>query len=314
MTESGEGGPTTDTNPDLPSAPGGARDGQPGSGGGPHEARGTEDGPAVTVTDLRRGFGDVSVVDGVSFEVGPGALVSLVGPNGSGKSTLLRVVAGVLDAESGRVDVTSHGVRPVGYLPQQPSFRPGFSVADTLGFYAELLGPEAAREAGVDAVLDRVGLAGVRGRDVEALSGGMTRLLGLAQALLGDPAVLVLDEPASGLDPSISAHIFETVRALADDGRAVLLASHDLVSVERTADRVLVLDRGTFVADGSPGDLVAATDADSLVDVFLDAVSGGEGDAPTVRTGLEAEHSRGEEHAGERSDAGRGGSEGGRER
>jgi ABC-type multidrug transport system ATPase subunit len=250
------------------------------------------------VADLHRGFGEVTVVDGVSFEVDPGTLVSLVGPNGSGKSTLLRVVAGVLAAESGRVDVAARGVRPVGYLPQQPSFRPGFSVADTLRFYADLLGPEAAADVDVDAVLDQVGLAGVRGRNVEALSGGMTRLLGLAQALLGDPSVLVLDEPASGLDPAISAHIFETVRALADDGRAVLLASHDLVSVERTADRVLVLDRGTFVADGSPDELVRAADADGLVDVFLGAVSGeggaGEGQRPTVRTGLETGHDGGE--------------------
>ena len=115
----------------------------------------------------------------------------------------------------------------------------------------------------------------------------MTRLLGLAQALLGDPTVLVLDEPASGLDPAISAHIFETVRSLADDGRAVLLASHDLVSVERTADRVLVLDRGTFVADGAPDDLVRAAEADGLVDVFLDAIAGEGSEIPTVRTGIE---------------------------
>ncbi|WP_372909707.1 ABC transporter ATP-binding protein [Salinigranum sp.] len=275
-----------------------ARDGQAAPTDGREPDGSSDPGAAVRVADLHRGFGEVTVVDGVSFEVDPGTLVSLVGPNGSGKSTLLRVVAGVLAAESGRVDVAARGVRPVGYLPQQPSFRPGFSVADTLRFYADLLGPEAAAEVDVDAVLDQVGLAGVRGRDVEALSGGMTRLLGLAQALLGDPSVLVLDEPASGLDPAISAHIFETVRALADGGRAVLLASHDLVSVERTADRVLVLDRGTFVADGSPDELVRAADADGLVDVFLDAVSGeggdSEGQGPTVRTGLETGRDGGE--------------------
>jgi len=277
----------------------GRRDDQASSGDGEREGDGdsgsdAEDGPradergsAVAVTDLRHGFGDVTVLDGVSLAVDAGTLVSLVGPNGSGKSTLLRIVAGVLAADGGRVDVTGRGVRPVGYLPQQPSFRPGFSVVDTLRFYADLLGPEAAQDVDVDAVLDQVGLAGVRNRKVEALSGGMTRLLGLAQALLGDPTVLVLDEPASGLDPAISAHIFETVRALTDDGRTVLLASHDLVSVERTADRVVVLDRGAFVADGAPDDLVRAADADGLVDVFLEAISGGADETPTVRTGLE---------------------------
>ncbi len=295
MTDSGGRESTADANPDAQSASEGARDGPSERRGDQREVSdGTDSGPAVTVTDLRRGFGNVTVVDGVSFAVEPGTLVSLVGPNGSGKSTLLRVVAGVLGAEGGRVDVAAHGVRPVGYLPQQPSFRPGFSVVDTLRFYADLLGPDAADDVDVDAVLDQVGLAGTRGRNVEALSGGMTRLLGLAQALLGDPSILVLDEPASGLDPAISTHIFETVRALADDGRAVLLASHDLVSVERAADRVLVLDRGAFVADGSPDELVAAADADGLVDVFLDVVSGGEGEVPTVRTGLETGHDRGE--------------------
>jgi ABC-type multidrug transport system ATPase subunit len=291
----------SDHRPDVDPAartarPDGARDGrhtadEPGA----EDEHGNQDGapvadhgPVVTVADLRRGFGDVTVLDGVSLAIGPGTLVSLVGPNGSGKSTLLRIVAGVLAADEGRVDVTSRGVRPVGYLPQQPSFRAGFSVGDTLRFYADLLGPEAARDVDVEAVLDQVGLAEVRSRKVEALSGGMTRLLGLAQALLGDPAVLVLDEPASGLDPAISTHIFETVRALADDGRAVLLASHDLVSVERTADRVVVLDRGAFVAEGAPADLVEAADAEGLVDAFLGAVSGETGGVPTVRTGLEA--------------------------
>jgi ABC-type multidrug transport system ATPase subunit len=241
--------------------------------------------PAVTVDDLARGFGDVTVLDGVSLAVEPGSLVSVVGPNGSGKSTLLRIVVGLLRPDDGRVDVVRRGVCPIGYLPQRPSFRPGFTVADTLAFYAELLGPGGGTDVGE--VLDQVGLAGVRNRNVEALSGGMTRLLGLAQALLGDPAVLVLDEPASGLDPAISAHIFETIRDVADDGRAVLLASHDLVAVERTADRVVLLDRGRFVVDGAPRELIADADADGLVDVFLSAVSDDEdGDRPRVRTGL----------------------------
>ncbi|WP_152042583.1 ABC transporter ATP-binding protein [Salinigranum salinum] len=243
--------------------------------------------PAVTVDELAHGFGDVTVLDGVSLAVEPGSLLSVVGPNGSGKSTLLRIVAGLLRPDGGRVDVDRRGVRPIGYLPQRPSFRPGFTVADTLAFYADLLGPDGGTD--VDEVLDQVGLAGVRNRNVEALSGGMTRLLGLAQALLGDPAVLVLDEPASGLDPAISAHIFETIRDVADDGRAVLLASHDLVAVERTADRVVLLDRGRFVVDGVPRELIADADADGLVDVFLSAVSDDEdGDRPTVRTGLQS--------------------------
>ncbi|WP_318570378.1 ABC transporter ATP-binding protein [Salinigranum marinum] len=240
--------------------------------------------PAVTVDGLSHGFGDVDVLDGVSLTVKAGSLVALVGPNGSGKSTLLRVVAGVLDPDGGRVDVAGSGVRPVGYLPQRPSFRPGFTVADTLGFYADLLGPEAASGVDVRAALEAVGLAEARNRRVEALSGGMTRLLGLAQALLGDPPVLVLDEPASGLDPAMSAHIYRTVREAADDGRAVFVASHDLAAIERTADRVALLDRGRIVRDGTPTELIDDAGVESLGEVFLDTVGATEG--LTVRTGL----------------------------
>jgi ABC-type multidrug transport system ATPase subunit len=253
------------------------------------------EGPAVATADLHHGFGDVTVLDGVSLDVDAGSLAALVGPNGSGKSTLLRIVAGVLAPDGGRVDVAAGGIRPVGYLPQQPSFRPGFSVADTLGFYAGLLGPDAAAAVDVEGVLERVGLARVGDRRVEALSGGMTRLLGVAQALLGDPPVLVLDEPASGLDPAMSAHVYGTVRDVADEGRTVLLASHDLVSVERTADRVALLDRGRIVHDGDPGVLVDDADADDLTEVFLDAVAGAataderaSGAPPTVRADLDS--------------------------
>jgi ABC-type multidrug transport system ATPase subunit len=279
------------------------RDARNGSDADPPAAAVSGDvAPAVTVDGLRHGFGDVTVLDGVSLDVAAGSLVALVGPNGSGKSTLLRIVAGVLGPDGGHVDVAGSGVRPVGYLPQRPSFRPGFTVADTLGFYADLLGPERADEVDVDAALARVGLADARDRRVEALSGGMTRLLGVAQALLGDPPVLVLDEPASGLDPAMSAHIYETIRAAADEGRAVFVASHDLAAVERTADRVALLDRGRIVLDGAPRELVGDAGADGLDGVFLDVVDASEG--LTVRTRLDGDGDRsGPDDSGDRPDS-----------
>jgi ABC-type multidrug transport system ATPase subunit len=241
---------------------------------------------ALVVEDVARGFGAVTVLDGVSLAVARGSLAAVVGPNGSGKSTLLRIAAGVLAPDAGRVAVREGGVRPLGYLPQAPSFRPGFTAADTLRFYADLLGPEAAAAVDVRAALDRVGLGDAADRRVEALSGGMTRLLGLAQAMLGDPPVVVLDEPASGLDPAMSERVYATLRGLADDGRAVLVASHDLGAVERTADRVALLDRGGVVAAGAPEEFVAARGAADLVEAFLDAVgAAGAGSAGTVRTG-----------------------------
>lgn len=204
-------------------------------------------GAYLRATGVCRSFGEVAALADVSVEIAGGSVVALVGPNGSGKTTLLRILAGLLAPTGG--DVTYEGppaVRPLGYLPQTPAFRPGYTAAETAAFYARLVGDDPAE------LLERVGLGDVSDRRVEALSGGMTRLLGIAQALAGDPPVLSLDEPASGLDPVMRRRVFEIVEALADDGHAVVVTSHDLPSVERTADRVVVLDRGAVVASGTP--------------------------------------------------------------
>ena len=209
----------------------------------------------MTDTRLRadsvaRTFGDVRALTGVDLDVPAAAVTALVGPNGSGKTTLLRLLAG-LDAPTAGT-VTYHGptaTREVGYLPQRPSFRPGFTVAETLGFYARLVDDDPER------LLTRVGLSAAADRRVEALSGGMTRLVGVAQSLAGSPPVVVLDEPGSGLDPEATARVFDVVGRLAADGRTVVVSSHDLALVERTADRVAVLDGGELVADDSPAGL-----------------------------------------------------------
>lgn len=198
-------------------------------------------------TDVSRTFGDVTALADVSIDVPAGNVVALIGPNGSGKTTLLRILTGLLAPSSG--DVTYDGpdaTRPLGYLPQAPTFRPGFSTRETMAFYARLVDDDP------DALLDRVGLGQVSERRVEALSGGMTRLLGIAQALAGDPPVLSLDEPASGLDPGMSQRVFDIIEELAADGHSVVVTSHDLPLVERAADRVAVLDRGEIVAVDTP--------------------------------------------------------------
>ncbi|WP_439026709.1 ABC transporter ATP-binding protein [Haloarchaeobius sp. DT45] len=236
----------------------------------------------ATVTDVGVSFGDVTVFDGVSFEVTRGAVTALVGPNGSGKSTLVHVVAGLLPATTGSVSVVAGGSRPVGFCPQEPTFRAGFTVEETLSFYAELLDSSVS----VRETLELVGLDGVADRRVSALSGGMKRLLGLGQAVLGDPPLLVLDEPASGLDPAMRAHIFDTVGAIADRGTAVLLATHHLVGAE-SADRLLVIDRGGIVASGTPTSVMDETGTDSLEAAFRDLV----GDELTVRSGTEGARS-----------------------
>ena len=141
--------------------------------------------PVVTLSSVSVGFGDLSVVDDLSLSVEPGAFVALVGPNGAGKTTLGELLAGLRAPDAGTVDHRGEA-RAAAYLPQSPAFRPGFTAAETLGFYAALAG--APSDA--DRYLSRVGLGGAADRPVEALSGGMTRLLGLAQALVGDPPLV----------------------------------------------------------------------------------------------------------------------------
>ncbi|MFC7020756.1 MULTISPECIES: ABC transporter ATP-binding protein [Haloarcula] len=203
--------------------------------------------PSLTAEGVTRRFGDVTALSDVTAEVPADAITALVGPNGSGKTTLLRLLVGLDSPTSGTIAYEGpSATRRIGYLPQRPTFRPGFTARETLAFYADLVDDDP------DRLLERVGLGAVADRRVEALSGGMTRLLGIGQALTGDPPVVALDEPASGLDPEMSRHVFDVVDSIAADGRAVVLCSHELPLVEATADRVVVLDQGAVVATDTP--------------------------------------------------------------
>lgn len=227
-------------------------------------------------TEVGRTFGDVTALADVSVEIPGGSVVALIGPNGSGKTTLLRILSGLLSPTDGEVTYDGpSATRPLGYLPQAPTFRPGYTTAETATFYARLVDDDPIE------LLERVGLGAVPDRRVEALSGGMTRLLGIAQALAGDPPVLALDEPASGLDPVMSRRVFDIVETLADDGHAVVVTSHDLPLVERAADRVVVLDRGSVVASDTPAALRERTGG-PLHETFANLVD--VGDAVSVRT------------------------------
>lgn len=223
----------------------------------------------LAAREVCRSFGDVEVLRDVSLSLEPGTVTALVGPNGSGKTTLLRTLAGILPPDSGTVSYRGPArQREIGYLPQQPAFRPGFTARETLAFYASLVGDDPAT------LLDRVGLAEAADREVEALSGGMTRLLGIAQATVGDPPVVALDEPASGLDPGMRQRTFGVVESLAAGGTAVLVSTHEMDLAERYADRVVLLDGGSVSAAGSPEELFEAHDCESLQAVFETALAG----------------------------------------
>lgn len=230
----------------------------------------TASGSAILeATEVEHSYGDVDVLTGVSLDLYEGAVTALIGPNGSGKTTFIRALAGLQPPTDGKIRYTGpDSPRQIGYLPQRPEFRSGQTVEQALTFYASLVG--LSREQALES-LDSVGLRDAKDRDVDALSGGMKRLVGIAQARIGAPPVVILDEPGSGLDPEMSLHVFRSLRELAADGTAVLLSSHDLALVEETADTVVMLDDGALVHRGPPDDVIQTAGADSLLDVFRES-------------------------------------------
>lgn len=240
------------------------------------DAPGDTDGDTsvITTTGLSKEYGGRPIFDGVDLDIAPGEMTAVIGPNGIGKTTLLKTLLGHVDPTAGTVTYTGPDVdRPMGYLPQEPAFRPQFTVSETVDFYASLF------DAAVDTaeLLREVNLYAARNRRVSALSGGMRRLLAVAQAVLGDPPVVCCDEPASGLDPSMARRVFESLAGRAADGMAVVVASHTLSLVETYADHVVILKSGGVAAAGSPSELIERSDAADLwavYDVVIDPAAG----------------------------------------
>ena len=223
--------------------------------------------------NVSHSYGDLEVLQDVSVTAERGSMYALIGANGSGKTTLLKILANLLPPDTGEVEtVAEEATRTVGYLPQQPSFRKGFTVAETLRFYTRLL--EGVEEGYVEKALGDVGLSEASDRSVSGLSGGMTRLLGVAQSRVGDPPIMMVDEPTSGLDPEMTGRIFETLADIADDGAAVLLTTHDLDRVAKHADEVLLINDGGVALSGPPDEIAESEDVDGIAELFDKVVRG----------------------------------------
>ncbi|NTW38307.1 MAG: ATP-binding cassette domain-containing protein [Cellulomonadaceae bacterium] len=210
---------------------------------------------------LSKRFGAVQAVDDLSFTVRPGRVTGFLGPNGAGKTTTLRMLLGLVRPTSGTATVGGtayhhlpHPARIVGAALEAASFHPGRSARDHLRVYAPQVGVPDSR---CDEVLELVGLGGVAGRRAGGFSLGMRQRLGLAATLLGDPQVLVLDEPANGLDPEGIAWLRGFLRHLAGQGRTVLVSSHVLSEVQQTVDEVVIIADGRLVHASSLVDLAA---------------------------------------------------------
>jgi ABC-2 type transport system ATP-binding protein len=219
---------------------------------------------AISVQGLTKRFGDVLAVDHLTFDVDPGTVTGFLGPNGAGKTTTLRMLLGLVAPTSGTATIDGRPYRElvdparrVGAVLEASGFHPGRSARDHLRVLATAAGLPSGR---VGEVLGQVGLTGAGRRRVGGFSLGMRQRLGLAAALLGDPEVLVLDEPANGLDPEGVRWLRDLVRGLADQGRTVLVSSHLLAEVAQTVDQVVIIDRGRLVARSSLAALTAGAD------------------------------------------------------
>jgi len=221
----------------------------------------------VAVHEVSKRFARTQALDGVSFEVGSG-VTGLLGPNGAGKTTLLRILATVLAPDHGDVRMMALSPslmrerqeirRRLGYLPQDPGFQRGFSVTEFVDYVAILkeMSNRKARREEVRRVIELVDLTSVSGKRIRALSGGMKRRVALAASLLGDPDLLVLDEPTAGLDPEQRLRFRELV-SIAGEGRSVVLSTHQTEDVAALCRDVVVLHQGRVHFQGSPAELTS---------------------------------------------------------
>jgi ABC-2 type transport system ATP-binding protein len=222
----------------------------------------------IEVTGLRKHFGPTLALDGMTFTVVPGQVTGFVGPNGAGKSTTMRVILGLDAPDAGSALIAGrpypalpHPLRHVGSLLDAAALQPSRTARNHLLWLAHSQGLSAGR---VDEVLDQAGLRQVARRRAGGFSLGMRQRLGIAAAMLGDPPVLMFDEPFNGMDPEGIVWMRGFLRSLAAGGRAVLVSSHLMSELQDTADHLVVVGRGRAIADTSIGELIAATSGDRV--------------------------------------------------
>jgi lipooligosaccharide transport system ATP-binding protein len=238
-------------------------------------------GAVLRVADLRKRYGEAEVVAGVTFDIRRGECFGLLGPNGAGKTTTLRLALGLIDPDGGTIELMGEPVprqarrarRSVGVVPQFDNLDPDFTVTENLIVYGRYFGlADDAIRARVPELLEFAGLASRAGSRIQTLSGGMRRRLTLARALVNDPAFLVLDEPTTGLDPQARHVMWDRLKQLLARGKTILLTSHFMEEAERLCTRLVVMDHGRFIAEGSPRELIASQIEAHVVEVHGDGL------------------------------------------
>jgi ABC-2 type transport system ATP-binding protein len=225
--------------------------------------------PAIDVRDLRKTYRTpfarkkVEALRGVTFTVERGTIYGFVGPNGAGKTTTIRTLMGLIRPTGGTATILGHPIPSraarfkLGFLPESPYFYDYLTVGELLDLAGRLFGvPHAERKKRADELIDRVGLARARSQSLKKFSKGMLQRAGLAQALMNDPELVVLDEPMSGLDPIGRKEVRDLILELRDKGKTVFFSSHILTDIEAIADHVAIVARGQLTAQGTPAQLI----------------------------------------------------------
>jgi len=219
----------------------------------------------IETRQLTKRYGDLTAVDNISFKVEPGQVLGFLGPNGAGKSTTMKMIAGFLAPTSGSASVCGHDVseqpleakRVVGYLPEGAPSYGEMTPRQFLGFIADMRALSGQhRTQRIDDVIERLHLNGVLGQPIETLSKGFKRRVGLAQAIIHDPAVLILDEPTDGLDPNQKHEVRSLINAMAKD-KTIVVSTHILEEVHAVCTRAIIIAQGKVLADATPAELEA---------------------------------------------------------
>jgi ABC-2 type transport system ATP-binding protein len=259
----------------------------------------------IEVQHITKRYGNVTAVDDVSFRVERGEILGFLGPNGAGKTTTMRILTGYMPPSEGRAMVAGYDLfndaiaakRRTGYLPETPPLYPDMTALEYLDFVARIKGvPSRERKTRVAAVMERTRIADVAHRHCGKLSKGYRQRVGLAQALIHNPDVLILDEPTAGLDPKQIIETRELIRSLAGN-HTVVLSTHILPEVAQTCDRVVIINKGRVVAIDTPDNLTARLKGAATLYVQVDAQGADAGAAlaavPGVTRVSSAEHPRG---------------------
>ncbi len=234
---------------------------------------------SVNVTGVTRYYGSQKALDNVSFEIQKGEIAAFIGPNGAGKSTMMKIITGFLPASEGSVKVCGHYSKPgdiavrrlIGYLPENNPLYPEMYVREYLGYVAEIYSLGKKKKKAVDGVIEMTGLGPEQHKKIMALSKGYRQRVGLAQALIHDPAVLILDEATTGLDPNQIVEIRNLISGVGKE-KTIMLSTHIMQEVEAICNRIIIIDKGRIIADGSHESVTAlAGSKRDLIEVEFNA-------------------------------------------